>query len=69
MSDYNLVVIDVSLEYKNIEKHSKSDCTGLDGLNFFHEEINWAAMNHTLIETRCHEAVEEINKKNHKIIT
>ena len=74
MSDHNLVIIDTSLEYKDIDTDSKRNCSGLDGLNFFHDDINWDAINDTLMEKRWHKILagknmDEINEKIHEIIT
>ena len=44
MSDHKLVVNDTSLEYKYINTQAKRECTGLDSLNFFHERIDWTAI-------------------------
>ena len=35
MSDHNLMIIHTSLEDKSMNTHSKSNCTGLNGLNLF----------------------------------
>ena len=35
MSDPNILVIDTNLEYKNVDTHSKNNCTGLNGLKKF----------------------------------
>ena len=74
MSGQNLVIIDTPLEYKDMDTHSKRNCTGLYGLNFFHEEIIWDAINEASTEKPWHENVaakneDEMNEKFHENIT
>ena len=73
MSDHKLVVIDTSLEYKDIDTQAKRECTGLDSLNFFHKRIDWTTIINDLrnvnwVQVLLNKTVDEQNQQLHENI-
>ena len=73
MSDHKLVVIDTSLEYKDMDTQVRRECDGLDSLNFFHKRIDWTVINNDLTNVNWQQVltdktVDEMNQELHETI-